>query len=188
VSAARHWWSVLFEWLLVGIGVGCLGVYGYEVVEARRFQAERARELAAATPGAVPPAIRAGGLVGMLDIPRLKLTTAVTEGDDEQTLSRAVGHLPDTPLPWEAGNSAVAGHRDGLFRPLKDITIGDRIVIRTLRETLRYRVTATSIVDPDDLSVLAPRGQDALTLITCYPFFYVGAAPRRFIVHAARDF
>jgi sortase A len=85
----------------------------------------------------------------MLDVPRLKLSTPVIEGDDDRTLQRAVGHLPDTPLPWEAGNSAIAGHRDGLFRPLKPRT--------------------------------------TLTLITCYPFYYVGSAPQRFVVHAERE-
>ena len=73
------------------------------------------------------------------------------------TLKRAVGHLPDTPMPWEAGNSAIAGHRDGLFRPLKDVKVGDEIRFRTTRDEFRYRVTKTSIVMPDDLSVLAPQ-------------------------------
>jgi sortase A len=187
VSAARAWLSVWLEWLLLGIGIGCLGVYAYETVEARRFQAERAAEFAAAAPSSAPVTVRAGGLVGMLDVPRLNLTTPVIEGDDDRTLKRAVGHLPDTPLPWENGNSALAGHRDGLFRPLKDIKIGDEIRFRTPREEIRYRVTDTSIVTPDDVSVLEERGDQALTLITCYPFYYVGNAPKRFIVHATRE-
>ena len=86
------------------------------------------------------------------------------------------------------GNSAMAGHRDGLFRPLKDVKVGDEIRFRTTREELRYRVTKTTIVTPDDLSVLEPQsGQATLTLITCYPFYYVGTAPKRFVVHAARE-
>ena len=119
-------------------------------------------------------------------VPRLKLSTPVIEGDDDSTLDRAVGHLPDTPLPWEDGNSAIAGHRDGLFRPLKDLKVGDEIRFRSTREEFRYKVTRTRIVQPDDVSVLEPRSRDALTLITCYPFYYVGAAPQRFIVHAER--
>jgi sortase A len=112
----------------------------------------------------------------------------VIEGDDTGTLKRAVGHLPDTPMPWAAGNSAIAGHRDGLFRPLKDVKIGDEIRFRTTRDLFRYRVTKTAIVKPDDLSVLAPRsGPATLTLITCYPFYYVGSAPERFVVHAVRE-
>jgi sortase A len=186
MSALRSWLSVLLEWLLLGVGIGCLGVYAYETVEARRFQAERAAEFAQKAMAYAPVTVRAGGLVGMLDVPRLSLTTPVIEGDDDTTLKRAVGHLPDTPLPWERGNSALAGHRDGLFRPLKDIKVGDEIVFRTSREIIRYRVSDTSIVKPDDLSVLEDARDRALTLITCYPFYYVGDAPKRFVVHATR--
>ena len=185
-TVVRHWLATLGEWLLVGLGVGCLGVYAYETVEARRFQAERAAEFARAAQAYAPVRVRAGGLVGMLDVPRLKLTAPVIEGDDETTLKRAAGHLPDTPLPWEQGNTAIAGHRDGLFRPLKDIRVGDEIRFRSSRDEFRYRVTDTAIVKPDDVSVLKPRQTASLTLITCYPFYYVGDAPNRFIVHAER--
>ena len=186
MSAIGAWLVVWLEWLLLGLGIGCLGVFAYETVEARRFQAERTAEFAAAAQASAPVTVRAGGLVGMLDVPRLNLTTAVVEGDDERTLKRAVGHLPDTPLPWEKGNSALAGHRDGLFRPLKDIKVGDEIRFRTPSEEIRYKVTDTSIVKPDDVSVLKNGKDRSLTLITCYPFYYVGDAPRRFIVHARR--
>jgi sortase A len=187
MKAVGQWLSVWTEWLLLGVGLGCLGTYAFETVEARRFQAKQAAAFARAAQAYAPVSVRAGGLVGMLDVPRLKLTTPVIEGDDDRTLKRAVGHLPDTPLPWESGNSAVAGHRDGLFRPLKDIKVGDEIRFRTSREELRYRVTETAIVKPDDLSVLRPRAKNALTLITCYPFYFVGNAPQRFIVHAEVD-
>jgi sortase A len=186
VNPVRAWVSVWLEWLLLGIGIGCLGVFAYETVEARRFQADRAAEFSRAAVVRAPMTVRAGGLVGMLDVPRLKLTTPVIEGDDDTTLKRAVGHLPDTPLPWQDGNSAFAGHRDGLFRPLKNIKVGDEILFRTPRDSFRYRVTATSIVEPGDVTVLEDRGHRSLTLITCYPFYYVGNAPQRFIVHATR--
>jgi sortase A len=188
VSGVRSWFAHLLEWLLLGFGIGCLAMFAYETVEARRFQAEQAAsfEQQAEEPH-VPRAVAPGELIGMLDVPRLKLSTPVVEGDDLRTLQRAVGHLPDTPMPWDQGNSAVAGHRDGLFRPLKDIEVGDEIRFRTAREELRYRVTRTTIVKPDDLSVLEPQSQTpTLTLVTCYPFYYVGTAPRRFIVHAER--
>ena len=185
MKALGQWLSVVFEWLLIGVGVGALGMVAYETVQARRFQAEQAAEFARAAQAYAPVTVRAGGLVGMLDVPRLKLTTPVIEGDDDRTLNRAVGHLPDTPLPWESGNTAIAGHRDGLFRPLKDIKLGDEISFRTSRNEYRYRVTSTSIVQPDDVSVLEPDAA-ALTLITCYPFYYVGNAPKRFIVRAER--
>ena len=186
MSALGRWLSVWLEWLLLGIGIGCLGTYAYETIATRRFQAEQAAVFARDAQAYAPVNVRTGGLVGMLDVPRLKLSTPVIEGDSESTLKRAVGHLPDTPFPWENGNSAIAGHRDGLFRPLKDIKVGDEIRFRTSRNEFRYRVVDTSIVQPDDVSVLDARGQPLLTLITCYPFYYVGNAPKRFIIHAKR--
>jgi sortase A len=187
MTAVIRWLAYFLEWALLGLGLGCLGVYAFETVEARRFQAVQTAAFDRAARNHVAPArVSPGGLVGMLDVPRLKLSTPVIEGDDDATLQRAVGHLPDTPLPWESGNSAFAGHRDGLFRPLKDLKIGDEIRFRTTREEFRYRVTNTSIVKPDDVSVLSARDGSTLTLITCYPFYYVGAAPKRFIVHAER--
>jgi sortase A len=126
------------------------------------------------------------GVVGLLEIPRLGITTPVVSGDDDEALEIAVGHLPDTPLPWEPGNSAVAAHRDGIFRPLENVRKGDRVIVRTTRGDFEYQVQNTQIVPPTDLSVLEPLGDDALTLITCYPFNYIGSAPKRFIVHAIR--
>jgi sortase A len=189
VTALRLWLRHLLEWMLLGFGIGCLGMYAYETVEARRFQIEQTAAFERGVRARIAPtAVKQGGLVGMLDVPRLQLSTPVIEGDDTGTLKRAVGHLPDTPLPWAAGNSAIAGHRDGLFRPLKDVKIGDEIRFRTTRDEFRYRVTKTTIVTPDDLSVLARQsGPATLTLITCYPFYYVGSAPKRFVVHAVRQ-
>ena len=188
MTGLRRWLLHLFEWLLLGIGLGCLGVYASETVEARRFQAEQTAVFERDAKAERPVAdVRTGSLIGMLDVPRLDLSTPVIQGDDTRTLKRAVGHLPDTPMPWDEGNSAIAGHRDGLFRPLKDVKIGDEIRFRTTRAEYRYRVKKTAIVKPDDLSVLAPQHDPAtLTLITCYPFYYVGTAPKRFIVHAER--
>jgi sortase A len=193
------------EWLLLAAGVGCLGAVLFQTLDARLFQSgqtaafaraasQRPDDAAAAVAEASPapaftPAVApaTGALIGMLEIPRLQVSTPVVEGDDAATLNKAVGHLPDTPLPWQPGNSAVAAHRDGLFRPLERIRVGDEIVVKTTDAALRYRVAATSIVAPDDLSVLDRRGRDTLTLITCYPFRYVGNAPKRFIVHAERE-
>ena len=127
-----------------------------------------------------------GAPIGRLEIPRLGLDVVVAEGDDEKTLKVGVGHLPDTPLPWQEGNSALAGHRDSFFRPLRHIQVGDDIHLTTARGTLRYRVTRHAVVNPTELWVLDPSPTAALTLITCYPFDYIGPAPRRFIVHAER--
>jgi sortase A len=101
-------------------------------------------------------------------------------------LKVAVGHLPDTPLPWQDGNTALAGHRDTFFRPLRHIQRGDEIHLATRHGTFRYRVTRHTVVDPDELWVLDASPAAALTLITCYPFDFTGSAPRRFVVHAAR--
>jgi sortase A len=143
-----------------------------------------------------PPAVRAempdvstplkpGDVIGRVDIPRLKLSAAVAEGDDDRTLGKAVGHLPDTPLPWQRrGNVALAAHRDGLFRKLEKIRLDDDVRIITPRGEYHYRVKKTHIVDPDDVWVIAPTATPTITLITCYPFSFVGNAPRRFIVQA----
>jgi sortase A len=186
MRTVTQWFARSFEWMLLGIGIGCLSTYAYETIASQRFQAEQVAAFERASRSAAALTIRKGSLVGMLDVPRLQLSTPVIEGDDTRTLKRAVGHLPDTPTPWEDGNSAVAGHRDGLFRPLKDVRVGDEIRFRTTRDQFRYRVTKTTIVLPDDVSVLRKQGTSTLTLITCYPFYYVGAAPQRFVIHAER--
>jgi sortase A len=122
--------------------------------------------------------------VGRLEIPRLHLSVMVMEGDDDATLARAVGHVPGTALPWETGNAVMAGHRDTFFRPLKNLRSGDEVRVTTPRGAFSYRVVRTEIIDPEDVSVLAPTPNRSLTLVTCYPFAYVGPAPQRFIVQA----
>jgi sortase A len=139
---------------------------------------------AGASAGAADAALTPGELIGTLEVARLNFSALVAEGDDASTLRAAIGHLPDTPLPWSSGNSALAGHRDVQFRPLRNIRLGDEITLTTSRGTFRYRIRETKIVQPDDLSVLAPTTGRTLTLITCYPFVYIGHAPKRFIVHA----
>jgi sortase A len=111
-------------------------------------------------------------------------TVPVLEGTDEFTLNRGVGHVAGTALPGERGNVAIAGHRDGFFRVLKDVTAGDRIRLVTLWQTVDYTVQETRIVEPEDVRVLEPTGTPVLTLLTCYPFYYVGSAPKRFVVRA----
>jgi sortase A len=125
-----------------------------------------------------------GSVIGWLEIPRLGLTAGVAEGEDAATLRFSVGHLADTPLPWEPGNSALAGHRDRQFRALARIREGDTIRLKTTRGDLTYRVTAISVVAPDDLSVLKPTRTRTLTLVTCYPFYFLGHASQRFVVRA----
>ena len=124
--------------------------------------------------------------LAVLRIPRIGLEVPVLEGTDESTLKRAVGHIEDTAIPGAAGNSGIAGHRTSFFRGLKDIRPGDVIELETPAGVERYRVERTWIVDPEDVSVLEPTPSPSVTLVTCYPFNYVGSAPRRFIVRAVR--
>ncbi len=128
-----------------------------------------------------------GEVVGLLEIPRLHLSTIVKEGDDDATLLEAIGHVPGTALPGSDGNVALAGHRDTFFRALGSLRQGDLITFETLGGTFHYHVQSHSIVQPSDVAVLRSSGKPALTLITCYPFHYIGAAPERFVVLAVGD-
>ncbi len=140
-----------------------------------------------AVPQAPPPKpLEEGALVGRIEIPRLGISTIVLEGVDSKTLRHGVGHIPETARPGTVGNVGLAAHRDSFFRSLKDIRKNDIIRLRTLDGSYQYRVEWTEIVDPEDTQVLADTGIPELTLVTCYPFYYVGSAPNRFIVHAQR--
>jgi len=130
-------------------------------------------------------AAKFGAPIALLTVERLSLQAPVFEGTDERVLNRGVGRIIKTAKPGEAGNISIAGHRDGFFRCLKDIQIGDRIELATPERRVTYIVDEIRIVNPDDVSVLLPRGRPALTLVTCYPFYFIGSAPRRFIVHAS---
>jgi sortase A len=127
-----------------------------------------------------------GGLIGRIEIPRLGLSVIVVEGVDRLILRRSVGHIPGTALPGEAGNVGISGHRDTFFRPLRNIRRDDIITLTTLLGEYRYRVVFTKVVSPSDVGVLDPSGNEILTLVTCYPFYFVGGAPDRFIVRAER--
>jgi sortase A len=122
--------------------------------------------------------------LAVLRIAKIRLEVAVLPGTEDLTLDRAVGHIEGTAAPDGGGNIGIAGHRDSFFRGLKDIAPGDLIELVSLRDTVVYRVEQTWIVDPTDVSVLDPTDTKALTLVTCYPFYFVGPAPRRFIVRA----
>jgi len=195
-SALRRLERVLFLIALLS-----LGYYGYVVVEARLYQSMENRELDAILASAPPPAAnpadvatpprrvapRNGATIGRIEIPRLGVSSIVRAGSDARTLRLAVGHIPGTALPGETGNVGLAGHRDTFFRRLRDIRRDDRIQVRTPQGTFVYRVEGTQVVNPDDVWVLDHTPQPALTLVTCYPFSYVGSAPRRFIVRAVLE-
>jgi sortase A len=122
--------------------------------------------------------------IGRISIPRLHLTAMVGEGVDDWTLNRAVGHIPSTALPGQAGNVGVAGHRDTFFRALKDLNVNDKIYFSTLHGDFEYQVESLKIVEPSNVGVLAQDSQHVLTIVTCYPFYYIGNAPKRFIARA----
>lgn len=173
--------------LLCGI---CVGAY----LEARVFQAMENRRLEEALHfnGARDYPVRprrsspraAGSLVGRLEIPRLKLSTVVLEGSDSRILRVGVGRLPETADPGQIGNVVLSGHRDTFFRPLRQIRAGDQIRLVTPAGSYPYLVEWTAVVDPSDTASLRATADRSLTLVTCYPFRYVGPAPQRFIVRA----
>jgi sortase A len=125
-------------------------------------------------------------VLGRIEIPRIGVSAIVREGDDDTTLAVAVGHIPGTARPGERGNMALAGHRDSFFRALRQIQLHDTIRIRTAGRRYEYLVDSTEVVAPEETRVLDPTGDAVLTLVTCYPFEYVGHAPNRFIVRASR--
>ncbi len=171
----------LLKWVQRGLFTGAivmLGYCGFVYVDSRTFQHRVEREL----PGS--PAV--DGLVGRLDIQRLGVSTVVAEGTGELVLQRAVGHIEGTGLPGQPGNIGIAGHRDTFFRPLRKIQRDDVITLTTARGLYRYSVVSMRVVNPSDVAVLNPDGHEILTLVTCYPFYFVGSAPKRFIVRAAR--
>jgi sortase A len=190
------------EGLLWGLAAVLLGSYFGALAEAELVQAQHARRLdahremvteavsSAATVQAVDldkaPSELANGLVGRIRIEGADVESIVLSGEDDLTLRRAVGHLADTALPGQGGNVALAAHRDSFFRGLRHVEAGQHIEIETLDGTYHYVVTSTRVVEPTDLSVLEDTGAETLTLITCYPFDYVGPAPRRFVVRASR--
>jgi LPXTG-site transpeptidase (sortase) family protein len=146
--------------------------------DLKEWSRERRRAFERAQP---PPP---GAVLGRLEIPSIDLSVMLLMGTDNWTLSRAVGHIEGTALPGQSGNIGVAGHRDGFFRGLRKIAKKDVIRLTTLDGRYEYRVGDIKIVRPEDISVLSPTGNPCLTLVTCYPFFFVGDAPKRFIVTA----
>jgi sortase A len=179
------------RWLVAGGAIAVTWV-AFQLASAAWYQrqTEAALESLRHAPPAVttprPETLRVGEPIGTLEITRLGLSGVVVEGDDDAVLDRAIGHLPDTPLPWHEGNSALAAHRDAIFRPLKGVRLGDVLRLKTPHGDFDYRVRDTLIVKPNDVWVLDPTETTTLTLISCWPFNYIGHAPERFIVRAER--
>jgi len=170
---------------IAGVGFWAWSTVRYAVYQRRENRAFDRQVRGASPPAAAEPSREAGSpILGRLAIPRLHLRAIVREGDGDDTLAVALGHVAGTALPGEAGNTAIAGHRDTLFRSLRNISRDDVIVFQTTHGSYTYHVEDMSIVKPQDVAVLAPRSYPEITLITCYPFYYVGPAPKRFIVRA----
>jgi len=199
--------------LFLVVGILALGYVAYSMLDARRYQAAQSRKFSRdlhiyerairtdshPTPLTLPPAAAAGNPaavdlvriahradspIGRLEIRSIGLTAMIQEGADARVLRRGLGHLPGTSLPGQKGNVVITGHRDTFFRPLHTIRSDDEITLTTLDGSYRYRVDSTEVVAPTDVRVLADSSDALLTLVTCYPFYFVGPAPKRFIVHA----
>ena len=179
----------LFFWFGIALLLYIGGMLGYAQVYQRyqdwKFDndsTELENDFDSSVNGAFRP--DEGDIVGRLEIPSVRISVMILEGTDEKTLASGAGHLPTTPLPGASGNVSIAAHRDTFFRNLKDIQKGDAIRVSTLRRSFDYVVESTETVNPDDVHVIETRESSELTLITCYPFYYVGSAPKRFVVHA----
>ena len=211
-AAILHALRKMLEAVLWTIAVVALGWFAYVQADAYFFQQDQNRRMdallrrsaasaaggekdsAASTSGAtlggeMPTAttgvhILRGALVARIDIPRLRVSEAVIEGDDTETLRHAVGHIPGTALPGEPGNIGLAGHRDSFFRKIGELKDGDTLILETERGTFSYHVAKHAIVAPSDTSVLNATEEPSLTLVTCYPFRYIGAAPKRYVITA----
>lgn len=180
-------WLRLAETALLGAGISLLVLAITATVETRTYQTrqdralvERARDPRVAVPDADPL------VLGRIEIPRVGVSAIVRDGDDTETLALAVGRVPTTARPGQSGNMVLAGHRDTFFRALRYVRKDDVIQISTPNGRFAYRVEWTRVVKPEDTRCLAPTETPSLTLVTCFPFSYVGAAPKRFIVRASR--
>ena len=180
--------------ILMLTGVLALAYVALTLFNARLFQNAanhtleqqiRAEEQHAASPSR--PAVKEGDVLGKIVIPRLGFSVAVLQGTTSKTLLLGVGHIEGTALPGEAGNIGIAGHRDTYFRVLKDVRRNDEIRLQSVSGVTKYEVDWIQITAPRDGDIVAPTSESALTLVTCYPFHYVGAAPERFVVHAHKQ-
>jgi sortase A len=182
---------IWLERFLLIAGIAGLAVWAYfswgtqlwRNWQDRKFDEAVAKREEAPKP-APQPKPQEGSVVGRLSIPRLHIRSVVREGANDGVLSASLGHIPGTALPGESGNVGVAGHRDTLFRGLKNISRDDRIQLQTVDKRYDYQVESTRVVQPQDVEVLNPGKDSELTLVTCYPFYYIGSAPERFIVKA----
>lgn len=184
-------WMQQLERFLFSCGVTCAVLFLALLVEREWFQYWYVRDLSRAVvldTTSSPPSKKVrhveGEVLGKIEIERLGISAAVVEGESEQTLRRAVGHLPDSVYPGEAGRMVLAAHRDTFFRNLRWAKVGDVVRMETPRGGREYVVEAMMVVKPEEVNVIGATKRELLTMVTCYPFDYVGPAPYRFLVHA----
>jgi sortase A len=171
-------------YVLLAGGVFGLAYAGYVVADAHIYQTIEESRFESVSRSEEPHPVIEGSTIGEMEVPRLGLKAIFVQGDSPRILRHAVGHISETALPGESGNVVLTAHRDSFFRPLRSIQVGDAITIKTLDGEFEYQVESTEVVLPSDVQVLQPSSENTLTLVTCFPFYYVGAAPKRFIVRA----
>lgn len=175
---------LVMSWILMIGGILLLAYAGYVVTEARAFQTIEIRRLEYSKLPAQRRILAEGEVIGEIAVARLDLKAIVVQGDSPRVLRHAVGHISETALPGEIGNVALEAHRDTFFYPLRDIRQGDIVTLNVPGQQFRYEVDSTLVVSPSESGVLQHSSRRELTLITCFPFGYVGPAPNRFVVHA----
>ena len=182
-SAATDILRGAFYFFLV-LGILTMGYAAFVFANSHVYQAFEMKKFKEAGRLSEPHLLADGDVLGEIEVPRLGLDAIVVQGDSPATLKRAVGHLSKSALPGEWGNVALAGHRDTFFRPLRDIRLGDVITFKTQERSFEYLVQSIEVVAPTDIRVLEPLTGHDLTLLTCYPVYYVGPAPKRLVVRA----
>jgi sortase A len=171
-------------YFFLAFGLLALGYAGFVYADSHAYQALETKKFEQVSPPSEPRILVAGDVIGEIQVPRLGLNVIVVEGDSSANLRRAVGHISNSALPGEWGNVTLAGHRDTFFRPLRDIRVGDEIKFKTPERSFEYLVESIEVVAPDDIQVLETSTGHDLTFITCFPFYFVGPSPKRFVVRA----
>jgi len=171
-------------YFFLAIGLLALGYAGFVFADSHAYQALEMKKFKQAGRLLEPRNLVEGDVIGEIQVPRLRLNAMVVQGDSPASLRRAVGHLIKSALPGEWGNVALAGHRDTFFRPLRDIRLGDEIRFKTRERSFEYRVESIEVVAPTDIRVLKSSTGHDLTLLTCFPIYYIGPAPKRLVVRA----
>jgi len=202
MTSRQKMFLVWGQYVLLAAGFSAVGYCAIVFVEASRYQDWARDQMRKASPLITKPSTTRGSvtmsqptalrldhgmaLVARIDIPRVHISDIVAEGTSPRVLRVAVGHIPGTALPGQAGNVALAAHRDTFFRHLGELKSGDLIRITVPGRQYLYSVKFTDVVLPNETWILQPSTGQLLTLVTCYPFHYVGPAPKRFVVRARR--